>query len=546
MVTIDFSLKDLSDLVGSKISYKDMEILVSYLKGEIEDYDKKEGLITIDLDDTNLPFLWSVEGIARLLRGALNKKKKSILKLKSSPHEVIVHPSVIKLRPFTSFLVAKGKPLSDFALKQFIQLQEKLCDSYGKKRKMLSIGLYSFDNIKFPIHFDAFSPNEIKFTPLDFDKKLSLKEIIKTHPKAGSYSFVLKNFKKYPVFIDDNKNVLSLVPIVNSEETGRLKPGDSSFIFEASGTNKETVDLACSIFAYALSDRGYEISSVKVKYPKETIKTPTLSNKSIKVNLDRANSLLGLDLSKKDFLTLLDKADFKFSNNSVLIPDYRADVLHEVDVIEDLAIMHGFNNLKPLGISSHTIGSRLNISNLCNKSVDLLVGAGFQEIISPMLSNKNLLYDLMNKKDIGTIEIKEFMSEKFNVVRTSILPILFEVLSKNKHAGFPQRIFERGLVTSLEKGKAVDREVVSVVIADKSANFLSIKQVLDFLLQKLGFEFSIRSCKNTSFIDSRVAEIIVNKKIIGFVGEVNPLVIKNFDLSVPVSCFELCLSDLPS
>jgi len=546
MVTISFSLKDLSELVGAKISYKDMENLISYLKGEIEGYDKKENLITVDLDDTNLPFLWSVEGIARVFRGVLNKKKKSVLKLKSSPFSVVVHPSVSKLRPYTAFFVAKGKPLSDFSLKQLIQLQEKLADGYGKKRKLISIGLYSFENIKFPIHFKAFSPDEIKFTPLDFDKKLSLREVLKRHPKSNSYGFVLKDFSKYPVFVDDKNDVLSLVPIINSEETGRLSVGDSSFIFEVSGVDKEFVDLACNIFAYALSDRGYEISSVNVKYPGKVVKTPTPLNNSIKVNLDKVNSLLGLNLTKTSFKSLIEKAGFELSGSGVVkIPDYRADILNEVDVIEDVAIMYGYHNIKPLNVFSHTVGSRLPISSLCNKVVDLLVGAGFQEVLSPMLSNKRLLYDMMNHKDIGTVEIEEFMSENFNVVRTSILPILFSVLSRNKHDSFPQKLFERGLVTTLNKSEAVDKEVVSVVIADKSANYLTIKQVLDFLMQRLGFNFSVKHCKNTSFIENRVAEIIVNKKVVGFIGEVNPIVIKNFDLSVPVVCFELSLSDLP-
>ena len=75
MPKINFSLKDLNKLVERKISVKKLSELIHFAKGELEAYDKKTDEVLVSLDDTNLPYLWSVEGIARLFRGVLGVKK---------------------------------------------------------------------------------------------------------------------------------------------------------------------------------------------------------------------------------------------------------------------------------------------------------------------------------------------------------------------------------------------------------------------------------------------------------------------------------------
>ncbi|MBI4143529.1 phenylalanine--tRNA ligase subunit beta, partial [Candidatus Woesearchaeota archaeon] len=224
MPTITFSLKDLQHLVGKKISVEELQELAHYGKGDFEGYDEETDEAKIDFGDTNLPYLWSVEGVARLLKGILGLQKGvPEIKVSKGDYEVVVDRSVIKYRPYIACFAAKGKKMDDYLIKQIVQLQEKFCESYGRRRQKVSIGLYSYKRLKFPVHYKAVEPLSIEFVPLEFKAKMNLKEILAEHPKGRDYAWVLEGFDKYPVLMDDKNEVMSFVPIINSNFTGKLE-----------------------------------------------------------------------------------------------------------------------------------------------------------------------------------------------------------------------------------------------------------------------------------------------------------------------------------
>lgn len=277
MPTITFSLKDLQHLVGKKLSIEELQELVHYGKGDFESYDEETDEVKIDFGDTNLPYLWSAEGFARLIKGILGMQLGILeIKIEKGQYEVIVDKSVIKYRPYIACFAAKGKQIDDYLIKQIVQLQEKFCETYGRRRQKVSIGLYSYKRLKFPVHYKAAGPLSVEFVPLEFKAKMNLKEILSEHPKGKEYSWILEGFEKYPLLTDDNNEVMSLVPIINSNFTGKLEIGDESMFFEATGTDEEAVNLAASIFAYALFDRGFEIYSAEIKYPDRKVISPNL------------------------------------------------------------------------------------------------------------------------------------------------------------------------------------------------------------------------------------------------------------------------------
>ncbi|MBI2672751.1 hypothetical protein HYX19_00675 [Candidatus Woesearchaeota archaeon] len=203
MPNITFSLKDLRSLLSRNIDLKELENLLIYCKAGLEKYDDKTDEVTIKLEDTNLPYLFSVEGIARLMKGILEKERGlPKLKIQKGNYKIIVDDSVSKIRPFIASFIAKDCKINDYILKQIIQLQEKLCDSYGKKRKKIAIGIYSLNKITFPIKYRAVYPESVKFIPLDFKREMNLKEITNIHPKGKDYAYILRdfdNFLKQPV-----------------------------------------------------------------------------------------------------------------------------------------------------------------------------------------------------------------------------------------------------------------------------------------------------------------------------------------------------------
>src|SRR3989338_6447148 len=224
MPTITFSLKDLQHLVGKKLTIEEVSELAHYGKGDFESYDDETDEIKIDFGDTNLPYLWSVEGFARLIKGILGTQKGiPEIKIKKRDYQVIVDKSVMKYRPHIACFAAKGKRVDDYLINQIVQLQEKFCETYGRRRQKVSIGLYSYKRLVFPIHYKAVGPLSIEFVPLEFKAKMSLREILAEHPKGKEYSWILEDFEKYPVLVDEKNEVLSFVPIINSNFTGNLE-----------------------------------------------------------------------------------------------------------------------------------------------------------------------------------------------------------------------------------------------------------------------------------------------------------------------------------
>ena len=545
MATITFSLTDLQKLIGKKISIEDLEDLLIYAKAEVDSYDKEKDEVTADFGDTNLPYLWSVEGVARLLKGILNKEKGlPKLKINKSDYKLIVENSVTKVRPYIAAFVAKDFKIDDYLLKQMIQLQEKLCENYGRRRKKLAIGIYRYSKIKFPVYYKAAYPTKIKFIPLEFKKEMDLKEILEEHPKGQEYAWILEGCEKYPVLMDDSNNVLSFPPIINSNDTGKLELNDTDLFFEVTGTDLDSVLVACNIFAQALADRGFKIFSVEIKYPDKKITTPFMFDDSIKINKDNVKKIIGIEFKDSEIKSLLEKQRYDYEAGKALIPCYRKDILHENDVIEDILIAYDYNNIEDLPLTSYTPGATKKIVYFIDKIREIMIGLGYQEMMTQSLSNKNLLYNMMEIEDFGTIEIQNPSSELYACARTWLLPIMLDILSKNKHVEYPQQIFEQGLVTIKTDGKIVDQEKIAAASITEKGDYTKIKQILDSLFKMLGIDYAIEELDHKSFIEGRVGKILVNNKEIGFIGEVSPKVIYNFSLEMPVVAFEMNISDL--
>ncbi len=545
MPAIKFSLKNLGNLLGRKISIDELSSLLSYCKGELSSYDKKTDEASVDFADTNLPYLWSVEGIARLLKGIVGKEKGiPKINIKKSDYKIIVDDSVAKVRPYVVAFAAKGKKIDDYLLKQIIQLQEKLCESFGRRRQKIAIGVYTLNKIKFPIHYKATDPESVEFIPLDYKRKMTQQEILEEHPKGKEYAWILKGAKKYPLLVDSANNILSFPPVINSADTGKIGIGEDSLFFEATGTDLNALNLAANIFASALYDRGFDVFDVEIKYRNKTLKTPELKTEKFRFNEKEAEHILGLKLGMQEIKRYFEKMRCSVAGNVVEIPSYRGDILHNVDLVEDLAISYDYGKIKGVPLTEYTVGRTFAITSFINSVREILVGQGYQEMLSPILSNKDILYDKMNIKDFGTVEIANPMSDTFSCVRSWIVPVLTDILSKNKHVDYPHKIFEQGLVAVKKGDKAVDCERIAAVSAHNNANFTEIRQVFDYLMRVLGVKYDVKPTQHDSFIDGRTARVSVNGKDVAYIGELNPAVLNNFSLEVPVAAFELNLTDL--
>lgn len=545
MPTIMFSLKDLQHLVGKHLTIEGVQELAHYGKGDLEGYDKETDEVKIDFGDTNLPYLWSIEGFARLIKGILGKQNGiPEIKVNKGDYQIVVDKSVLKYRPCIACFAAKGKKVDDYLIKQLVQLQEKFCETYGKRRQKVSIGLYSYKRLSFPVHYKAVAPESLQFVPLEFKAKMNLKEILAEHTKGKEYAWILEGFDKYPVLMDDKNEIMSFIPIINSNFTGKIEVGDENLFFEATGTDEEAVNLAANIFAYAFYDRGFQIYSAEIKYPNKNITIPNLKSEIVAIKNEQIKQLFGLELKESEIKHLLEKAQYNFSNYKVEIPPYRADILHPFDIIEDIGIIYGYDNIKELPLTTYTIGSILKVNDFINKVREIVVGLGYQEVMSPILTNKDFLYKNMSIDDFGTIEIDEYMSETYSVVRSWVLPNLMEVFSKNKHVEFPQRIFEEGLV-NVRKGNEIEEfNRIAITTSHEKADYTEIRQILDYIMNCFGLSYDIEESEHNSFIEGRCSRALVKGKKVAYLGEINPAVLTEWGLEMPVAALELNLSEL--
>jgi len=552
MPTLELSKKDLEKLIGKKLpNNKDaLEEILMLVKGEIDLYEDDK--IVLDLKEANRPDLFSAEGIARELKRKLGIKK-GIPKyeVNKAAIEIFVDKSVKNIRPRIVAAVAKNVKINEEVLSQLIQLQEKIANTFGRKRKEAAIGLYDFDKMKPPIYYKAFKNEEIKFVPLDFTEELSPKEILELHPKGKEYAFLLENAERFPIVIDANNAVASMPPIINSEHTGKLNEKTKNVFIEVTGFDLRLIETALKIMCMALADRGAKIEAVKINYADKSIITPKFGTEEMEIDLNYAKEIFGLELSNKELEELLSRNcfEFKIKGNKAIVKyaDYRTDILHQVDIIEDMLISYGYNKIEARWPKTATIGKKLASTKLIELCRKVCVGLGLQEVLNYTLSSKEIQAEKMLLENGEFVELANPITRSMEVFRKSLIPQMLEFLSKNKNAAMPQKLFQIGKIFSINESKPwkVDEKLaLCIVLCEKELCFTDIKSYLQEFCKSLNVKFELKELEHKSFISGRAAKIIINNEERGIIGEIHPRVLENFKIENPVAVLELLLSNI--
>jgi phenylalanyl-tRNA synthetase beta chain len=555
MPTIDVDYQELERLLGVQLNC-DMEKLdemLAFIKGEVKAFNQKENSVSIEMKDTNRPDLWSVEGLARALQGYLGQKKGLKQYTAGKPIiEVNVNPLLRDVRPFICCAVIKNVHLSDEIIKGIMHLQDKLDQTYGRSRRKTSIGIYNFDLITPPIEYTAVKPKESSFVPLGFNEKMNLNQILERHPKGIEYGDIVKKHAFYPMLYDSEGKVLSFPPIINSNDLGKITEQSRNLLVEVTGTQYSTVLNTLNLVVCALIDRGGEAYGATVHYPEKgytqkTVVTPNFENKRFQLSVQETKRLLGLELTAKQIAQYLLTAGLGVEKTtadsvSVLVPCYRIDVMHPVDIMEDVAIAYGYNNIVPLWRELATTGKAKSDQHALNVARELMVGLGYQEILTNTLTNQETLFQKMNVPPTQIVELANPKVVTMTCLRNWLLPSVIELLSINQSVEFPQKIFELGKVTLLDQTKETetrDENWLAAATSHANANFTEIKSALDSFLSNLGVQWQIKETSHPSFIEGRAGKIIVAKEEVGVVGEINPQVLESWKLENPVAAFEL-------
>ena len=573
MPKIEVNEKLFFNLLGTKYDYDTLEKKLVCGKAELDEkpdmsQPADERVIKIELNDTNRPDLWSTGGVARQLRMHNGGKHSDYSKFLSRKGDVkdcgeriaYVDPDVKDVRTYMVSFVISGKAIDDPMLKDIIQTQEKLCWNYGRKRKTISMGVYRVGDIKWPVHYTAVDPDKTSFVPLACTEPMTCRQILTDHPKGKDFGWILEGAKKFPLLKDDNGEVMSMAPIINSATLGAVKVGDTGLMVELTGSEMEGLILSANIVACDFADAGYEILPVKVVHPYDTgfgkeITVPFFFQQDTKARLSAINKLLGENLTKAQVLDALARMDDTVVAKDVkddveftiTPPPYRNDFLHEVDVIEDVMIGLGLDYFKPQRPNDFTVGKLSDVTIFSRKAKELMIGLGYQEMIFNYLGSKRDYIDRMNIDEKNVIEIANPMSENYQYVRPSIIASLLRAESAAANAIFPHKIFEIGKVAFLEPNENTGTKTVQslgFMTAANNANFNDMASEVSSLLYFLDHKYEVKEIEDPRFIPGRQAAIMVKGKQVGVFGEVHPQVLENWQISVPCVAGELNLEDL--
>ncbi|MGC8936262.1 MAG: phenylalanine--tRNA ligase subunit beta [Candidatus Methanomethylicaceae archaeon] len=546
MPTINIDIKDLRRLIGLDLEDEKLIETLSALKCEPEQIAGDK--ITLEVTPDR-PDFFSCEGIARGIRLYHGGSRFRIERYRGSEEvKIRVDPSTADVRPYIVSAVVRGVTLDEEALIQIMQLQEKLHGTYCSNRRKGSIGIYDMDKVSPPLVYAALPPSEISFVPLGYNEIMDGFEILKRTQKGVEYSWILQGMKRYPLLSDSKGKVLSMPPIINSEDT-KVTQNTKNLVIDVTGTDERTINLCLNVLVTSLVERGGTIEEVEIHYEGRKDKTPKLEGIHTNLSLSTIKKISGLDLETKEILKLLNKMGHEVEVRDeerleVWSPPYRADILHEVDLVEDIVIAIGLNNLKPEAPQVATIGRPIEGSRLKKRIRDLMIGMGFQEVITYLLSNKSVLEEktLMSKREL--VELTNPVSSEFATLRDCILPKLLQFLSQNIHHPYPQRIFECGDVVFVNEGFAKVSTHLAAAIADHKVSYEDIQAVVASLFVNLSKPIRFEPYSGHPFLEGRAARMILEGIEIGVVGEISPQVLVNFNLESPVGAFECDLSSL--
>ncbi|MBI5697480.1 MAG: phenylalanine--tRNA ligase subunit beta [Thaumarchaeota archaeon] len=538
MPVVTLYLQRLEKLVGKTSKNKIIDAL-PFLGLDIEE--QTDSYIKVEYSP-NRPDYGIDVGIASGLQGLLGIKK-GLAKLeikKGTQYLIKTDPSVKKTRPYVSGIVAKNGKLDDEAIKQLIALQEDLHFGIGRRRKKSSIGIHNLDAVSFPLRYTAVSKDH-KFVPLTLNQEMSVSQILKDTNMGQEYSQIISD-DKVPMILDSAKSTISFPPIINSALT-TVSTSTKNLLVEVTGTDKNTVDDTLSVMASTLQNLGFTIYHIKVDSKSSA---DSLKPKSILLDPSLVSQTLGLNLAPAKICDTLRKcrldAMVRGKKVNVTVPRFRFDILGPMDLVEEVALGYGIQNLTPTLPTTTSVGQKNPITLRLDQLSQIMIGLGFTEALNSSLTSKQVLYDDTNVDSSKIIEVAESKSQEHTVLRDSLLPGLLENLSKNIHESYPQKLFETGIIFSRDS-PITELHHIACVSTHKDAGFTEIKSVLQSLLKTdSNLECKTKTSTHPIFAKGKTADILVNDKKVGVIGEADSKVIENFKIRTPVCGFEMTLS----
>jgi phenylalanyl-tRNA synthetase beta chain len=528
-----FSLKYLEDL--TKLSPQLLEKLAFDYGLEAE---TKGDTLEVEVT-AERPDLLSAEGFSRVINAFnLGKTRNSSIKLSDSGLTISVDRKVQSIRPYIGGLIAENVKLNQTNLEALIQFQDKVCQTYGRQRKKIAIGVYNASKINGNIKYTAEDKNAISFVPLNGKEALTGQQILAEYPTGRKYADALPEGEYVPILLDASGQILSMPPIINAHGIGSITPEASRLFVDVTGTSERAVKEMLSIIAHNFLDINAQVKAVTVEYAEYSVICPDLVPTQITCSINNLNKIIGVKISEQELSKHLRKMDLSVKEKgTICIPSYRTDILGEVDIAGDLLIAIGLDNLEPdLTTLNTKQGKSSSLKDYVFEMGDLSQRMGLIEVKSLILIDPAQLSLFAN----NYVETDNAKSRTFSSVRVSLQPGMIEILSKNITARKPVNIYETGEVLHIREDGSV-YETISWGFAslDSQASFTTAKSYIHTMLEVLQVDYQLIECNKGQYISGRAAYIVIDGIRFGHFGEIHPQILNYFSFPEPISSGEV-------
>jgi len=453
------------------------------------------------------------------------------------------------VRPYFVTAVVKNVDFDDSLIRSVIQMQEKLHVTHGRRRRKVAVGLHNLEPIQFPVTYTT-KPPDFKFRPLGERFEKDLTQILTEMHTGREYAWTVEGFEEYPMILDSKGMVLSMPPIINGEYT-RIDEATRDIFIDVTGTDLKAITEVLNIIVTTFADRGAEIYAVENHYyDGEALKTPDLGPREMALDNDYVNGTLGMEFTSEETAALLGKMGYDAilgDNLMVKVPSYRTDIMHPMDLVEDVAIAYGYGAFVPEipDIASEAGEDPLEVFSRGLRN--FLVGYGLQEVVTFMMSNREKLFRRMMLPEEPIAETENPKMEGYTCLRNMLLPGLMEVLAANKHHPYPQNIYEVDDVVLLDESTetgARSARRLAIALCHARANFSEVKAMMNSILENLDVEAEIEDGGIDCFIEGRRYVANVGGEPISWAGELKPEVLVNWELEMPVAALEMDIDKL--
>ncbi|MCD6462028.1 MAG: phenylalanine--tRNA ligase subunit beta [Thermoplasmata archaeon] len=538
MPVITFDYTDLVSLLGGDPGRETVAETLAAIGSSVE---KMGDEVEVEFFP-NRPDLYSVEGVARALRCYLGMGEPREYETTASGYTLTIENTVKDIRPHMVAAVVRNVVFDDPFIQSIMQVQEKLHKTLGRNRKKVAIGIHDLSRVTPPFHYRG-APPDTSFPPLGYSYPMTMEEILERHEKGREYAHLVKGHSLYPLFVDSEDQVLSFPPIINGTLT-TVTEDTTDLLLDVTGEHLPAMEYVLNILCCLFIERGARVETVEIMDGEEKRATPDLSYRPMKISPGDINAILGTSLSKEDMAGLLRKMGHKTAATpeglEVLVPPYRADILHPIDIAEDIAAGYGYMKMAPTLPREFTPGNMREATRTHQKLGALMQGLGFLEVMTFTLIGREDQYTKMRLPVEEVAPLVNPLTQEHNSLREWLIPSLMQILKANRHRDLPQKIYEIDDV--IIRGE--NHTHLGAAIASTKTGFTEIKGHVETIMQALGMEWTTTPKDHPSFIPGRCATITHQDTEIGFYGELHPEVITNHELTYPVTALEIYLDKI--